>query len=918
MLTATLDGETKKENRLPDGFYCGLFKSRRHVRSNSNRAQTRAFPVSVTLAVSLSFTKAIFARVIALPGKILLGSLLLAPLALGQDAGPPGGAPKAPPTASHVKAYLALCASCHGPDMKGGSGGSILSYVRYHTDREVTARVQQTGAHSSLKIDDWSELLREIRALAGTNPNMATGGFTGQSWTWGHSFHLQPTPPEPDPGPNAFAPKFQPRPEILTLTNGQTLQGTLMAESSSDAQLLAAGKIHLLAREGGTYLDKAIEPKSNWLTYHGNISGNRYSPLDQINTANVQKLGVAWKFPIPTSPRLQGTPLVEDGVMYMTGWNELFALDATTGSEIWSYHQRHTQGILGEAGRGSNRGVAIAGNRLFFLTDSAHLLAFDKTTGAKLWEVESGSIRDGVMSSSAPLVAGDLVLIGVGGGEEGIRGFIDAYKVDSGEHAWRFYTIPKRGEKAAATWRGNALEHGCGSTWMTGSYDPGLDLVYWGVGNPCPDANGSERMGDNLYTNSVVALSRKTGELKWHFQFTPHDTHDWDSTQSMVLIDQKWQGQERRLLVHGDRNGYFFVLDRSDGKLLLATPLSSKVTWSTGYGKDGRPILSSTPEATSQGTATCPGGFGGTNWIDPSYSPITNLFYVRASDTCGIYTAGVDPLDASNRWGGGGIPADTARQALKELMNGYNPGDFIRAFDIFTGKKVWDYPDPERSGILSTAGGLLLIGSPNGLIALDAKTGKELTAVDAGLQPTVPPVFAASPMTYMVGGKQYIVLPATAVVVAYELTASGGHEKQIVATQESRQLPDGPGKQNFVRICGSCHSPEVVMGKGFTADGWTQVVGTMIERGAQGTDDQFTSIVQYLKTNFPPIIPAVNVNSASADIMMQRLGITAEQAQAIVDYRERHGNFKSVDDLKNVPKLDFSKVEANKNMLVFN
>jgi alcohol dehydrogenase (cytochrome c) len=885
-----------------------------------NSARIRAFGASITSAVSLTFSNAIFESAIALPRGLLLGCLFLAPLAFGQDAGPPGAAPKAPPKAADVKVYLTLCASCHGPDMKGGSAGSILGYVRYHSDREVTARVQQTGAHSALQIsaDDWKELLREIRALAGTNPNMATGGFTGQSWTWEHSFHLHPTPPEPDPGPNAYAPKFQPRSETLTLTNGQTLQGMLLAESSSDAQLLAAGKVHLLAREGDTYLDKAIEPKKDWLTYHGDISGKRYSTLDQINATNVQKLGVAWKFPIPTSPRLQGTPLVEDGVMYMTGWNELFALDATTGSEIWSYHHRHTQGILGEAGRGSNRGVAIAGNRLFFLTDSADLLAFDKTTGAKLWEVQSGSIRDGVMASSAPLIAGDLVLIGVGGGEEGIRGFIDAYKVDTGEHAWRFYTIPKRGEKAANTWRGNALEHGCGATWMTGSYDPRLDLVYWGVGNPCPDGNGTERIGDNLYTNSVVALSRTTGELKWYFQFTPHDTHDWDSTQSMVLIDQKWQGQARQLLVHGDRNGYFFVLDRSDGKLLLAAPLSTKVTWSTGYGKDGRPILSSTPEATPQGTATCPGGFGGTNWIDPSYSPITNLFYVRASDTCGIYTAGVDPLDSSNRWSGGGKPTDAARQALKELMNGYNTGDSIRAFDIFTGKKVWDYPDPERSGILSTAGGVLFIGSPNGLIALDAKTGTELTAVNAGLQPTVPPVFAASPMTYMVGGKQYVVLPATAVVVAYALTGSGGQEKQIIAKKESRQLPDGPGKQNFVRICGSCHSPEVVMGKGFTADGWTQVVGTMIERGAQGTDDQFASIVQYLKTNFPPTAPAVNINTASADIMVQRLGITAEEAQAIVDYRERHGNFGSVDELKNVPKLDFSKIEANKNLLVFN
>jgi alcohol dehydrogenase (cytochrome c) len=857
--------------------------------------------------------------------RLLLIAGLLAPLASGQDAGANGpSVPKAPPTAAEVQVHTALCASCHGADMKGGSAPSIQTYVRYHTDAEITASLHQAQAHNKLQIsaDNLTELLKEIRLLAGTNAAMATGGFTGQSWTWEHSFHLHLAPPEPEPGPDAYPPRIQPRSETLTLTNGQTLKGTLLNQSSSDAQMRTAdGRIHLLGRDGDKYFDKPIAPKMDWLTYHGSVSGNRYSTLDQINASNVQNLSVAWKFPIPTSRRLQGTPVVENGVMYMTGWNELFALDATTGSAIWSYHEPHTQGILGEAGRGSNRGVAISGNQLFFLTDNAHLLAFDKTTGAKLWQAAAGSIKDGVMSSSAPLVAGDVVLLGVGGGEEGVRGFIDAYKVETGEHAWRFYTIPKRGEKAAETWRGNALEHGCGATWMTGSYDPQLDLVYWGVGNPCPDANGAERMGDNLYTNSVVALSRKTGELKWHFQFTPHDTHDWDSTQPMVLIDKKWEGQERKLLLHGDRNGWFFVLDRSNGKLLLAEPLSTKITWSTGYGKDGRPILSSAPEATPEGTATCPGGFGGTNWIDPSYSPATNLFYVRASDTCGIYTAGVDPLDATNRWNGGGIPKDAARQNLKKLMDGYATGDFIRAFDISTGKKVWDFRDPERSGILSTAGGVLFIGAPNGLMALDAGSGKELTTVDADVQPTIPPVFSASPMTYMVGGKQYVVLSATQVVAAYALARPGtfaGQQEQQGEVQQRAQLPEGPGKQTLVKICGSCHSPEVVMGKGFTQDGWTQVVGTMIARGAQGSDAEFAEIVQYLSKNFPPIAAKVNMNGASADILAKRLEISAAEARAIIDYRAHNGSFKSIEDLKRVPGLDLSKIEAKRDLLVFN
>jgi len=705
---------------------------------------------------------------------LVLSSLIVLPTFAQQPvfrrATPP--APEIKPT--EVKLYPDRCGSCHGNDMKGGSGPSILDYIRYHTDVEVTVVVRSTAAHLDLQLpnDELRQVLADVRVLAGTNPTMATGGFTGRGFTYGRGGRSVPTSEESTPaGPLTPVPNFQPRQTTLTLANGRTLQGTLMAQTDSDAQLLTAdGKYHLLARDGEKYRDKPIEPKSNWLSYHGSDSGNRFSTLDQINKANAEKLSVAWRLPIPSSPRLQATPIVVDGIMYMTGWNELYALDATTGSPVWSYREPHTEGILGEAGRGSNRGVAISGDRLFFLTDRAHLLAFDRKRGTKLWDVELGSIKDSVMASSAPLIAGDLVIMGVGGGEEGIRGFVDAYKISTGEHAWRFYTIPKRGEEAAKTWIGNALEHGCGATWMTGSYDPALDLVYWGTGNPCPDGNGAERLGDNLYTSSVVALSLKAGQLKWYFQFTPHDTHDWDSTQSMILIDRKWNGSDRKLLLHGDRNGYFFVLDRTNGELLLAQPLASKVTWTTGYDKDGHPILTSASESTPEGTATCPSGFGGPNWPDPSFNPITNLFYVRVSDSCGIFTAGVDPLSEVNRWSGGGVPNDTARQGLKQLLNGYETGDFIRAVDIFTGKKVWDFPDAERSGVLSTAGGVVFIGGPGGLTVLDAKTGEDLKLLDVDLPPSPPPVLTASPMTYMVGGKQYVVLSGVGVVVAYALS----------------------------------------------------------------------------------------------------------------------------------------------------
>lgn len=703
-----------------------------------------------------------------------------------QQPAPPGTKALGVAQAQEPKVYHSLCASCHGPDMRGGLGPSILNYVRYHTDAEVTEVLlnensifrtgSQFGTYNTMPIyqlpdPKLHELLAEMRVLARTNPDMATGGFTGRTFEWGGKnggfgiTWLTPAQIEAG-GPKGPIPNFQPRQATLKLKNGGTLQGMLMAQTNTDAELLAPdGKYHLLSRVGSRYYDKPIKPVGNWLNYHGGLSGNRYSTLDQINVSNVQKLAVAWKFPIP-APRLQATPLVVDGILYMTGWNELYAIDATTGSPIWSWHEPRTPGILGEAGRGANRGVAISGKRLFFLSDSAHLIAFNRLTGKKLWSVKTGSIKHSVMASSAPLVAGNVVILGVGGGEEGIRGFIDAYYADTGKHAWRFYTIPKRGEPAAKTWVGQALEHGCGATWMTGSYDPELGLVYWGVGNPCPDANGYQRLGANLYTCSVVALSAKTGALKWYFQFTPHDTHDWDSTAPMILVDGKWDGRERKLLLHADKNGYFYVLDRTNGVLLLAKPFASKVTWTTGYDKDGRPVLTPGWEATFGGTPTCPAS--ATNWMDPSFNVQTNLFYVRVSDSCGIVTAGKDPLN-SDRWYGSGTPDAKALHGLKDLMTDYQMGDYVRAVDIFTGKKVWDYPDDGRSGVLSTAGNVLFIGSQTGLTVLNAQTGEEIAVVDAGVQQVAPPIFAASPMTYMISGKQYIVLSGRSVVVAYAL-----------------------------------------------------------------------------------------------------------------------------------------------------
>ena len=482
----------------------------------------------------------------------------------------------------------------------------------------------------------------------------------------------------------------------------------------------------------------------NWTSYNGSDNGNRYSTLEQINTANVKRLVPKWIFPVPGAPRLEATPVVMDGIMYVTASNEAYALDATSGRRIWQYHEPRTNGILGEAAGGAQRGVAVSGDRVFMVTDGARLLALNRWNGQKIWDVQMGDYRkDNVSATGAPLVVGDLVVAGVAGGEEGVRGFVDAYRVSDGVRAWRFWTIPKRGEKLAETWIGNALEHGCGASWMTGSYDPVLDLIYWGIGNPCPDYNGDERKGDNLYTDSVVALNAKTGELKWYFQFTPHDTHDWDADEPILLIDEPWQGRPRKLVVQANRNGFFFVLDRTNGELLLATPFV-KVNWATGYGKDGRPILvPDFNESSHEGTLTCPRA--GANWPSASYSPISKLFFVTAAETCAIVKKVDGPFQPGERYFGGnatGVPGGRG---------------YIRALDVHTGNKVWEYAPAGTgggsSGTLATAGELVFIGESSGLFtALDARTGKPLWSFPANQ------AWRASPMTYMAGGKQFVVL----------------------------------------------------------------------------------------------------------------------------------------------------------------
>ena len=372
-------------------------------------------------------------------------------------------------------------------------------------------------------------------------------------------------------------------------------------------------------------LGAAQEPQ-NWLTYSGRYSGWRYSTLDQINSGNAARLAMQWTFQVGDLGQFETTPLVIDGVLYGTGQNDrAFAIDARTGRAIWRY-QRNLPDKLQPCCGMVNRGMAILANRLFMATLDAHVIALDTKTGNLLWDVIAADYHKANTFTVAPLVVKNEVIVGISGGEYGVRGFIDAYDAATGKRLWRFNTVPDVGESGHETWKGDSWKVGGAPAWMTGTYDPELNLIYWPTGNPSPSNYGGERGGDNLYSNSMLALDADTGKLKWYFQFTPHDLYDYDATQIPVLIDANWEGRPRKLLVQANRNGFFYVLDRTNGKFLSGKPFGT-VTWATGLAADGKPIVNTNLKTSPEGTRVCPGALGMTNWYAPSYSPDTLTFF---------------------------------------------------------------------------------------------------------------------------------------------------------------------------------------------------------------------------------------------------------------------------------------------------
>ena len=523
-------------------------------------------------------------------------------------------------------------------------------------------------------------------------------------------------------------------------------------------------------------LRNAAQEPHNWLTYSGGYFSQRYSELDQITPANVDDLRLQWVYQsqVGGAARWQSTPLVVDGVMYLTQRpNDIVALDARTGRVFWVYQYPTSPNHLACCGA-NNRGVAVLGDKVFMGTLDAHVVAIDATSGTELWVTKVADMRLAYAFTLAPLAIKDKILVGTTGGDQGIRGFISALDAETGEEVWRFHTIPGPGEPGHETWEPcppnpttycdpEAWKHGGGAVWLTGSYDPELNLTYWGTGNPGPDYNRAQRPGDNLYTSSVVALDADTGELKWYFQFTPDDPYDFDAVQIPILADVTRNNTEFKVMLWANRNGFYYVLDRATGRFLTGRPFIS-INWAEGLDDSGRPIETPQPP----GAPTYPGISGATNWYSPSYSPRTELFYIPAwEDYATVFDA--EPQEY--------VPGRSFTGRKRDFPRTYNPVPYaptvpntrgpinnwtdaaghgaVLALDALTGEQKWKFEltDVIRSGILTTASDLLFTGARSGYFqALDARSGELLWKVSLGSK------IVNGPITYEVEGQQYVAI----------------------------------------------------------------------------------------------------------------------------------------------------------------
>lgn len=503
--------------------------------------------------------------------------------------------------------------------------------------------------------------------------------------------------------------------------------------------------------------DRLAKPApGDWLNYSGNYAGHRYSPLGEITPANVKNLRARWVYQVQERGMIETSPVVHDGIMYVTEPPTIVtALDLRSGRKLWSYVRTIPKDLQTIGFGRVNRGVAVLDDMVYVGTLDAHLVALDARTGAVRWDTTVADYHLGHCITSAPLAINGKVVTGISGGEAGIRGFLDAYDAKTGKQLWRFWTIPAPGEKGNETWNGDAWKTGGGPTWVTGSYDPQLDLIYWGTGNPGPDWNGDVRPGDNLYTCSLLAIEGATGRLKWHFQFTPHDVHDWDATEIPVLFDGVFRGKPRKLVVMANRNAFYYIIDRENGQFLQGTPYSTQ-TWAKGLDDSGRPIRLPNTFPSEEGTLVYPSLQGATNWFSPSFHPVSRTLYVAVREMGSYYYKSDVEYQPGTFFTGGG----------ERALDGDKAYGAVRALDALTGKKKWEFKlqSPPWAGVMATAGGLVFGGSNEGnFFALDAGTGRALWQFQTG-----GPV-RANPVGFNIDGRQHVAIAAGQAIYVFGL-----------------------------------------------------------------------------------------------------------------------------------------------------
>ena len=581
------------------------------------------------------------------------------------------------------------CALCHGAFAEGGSGPDLTN-PRWHAER--------TG--------------EEIERIIGDGvPGMSMPGFAaridpeGRSAIAGHLRSLSKKAIQPTT--ETEAPDVQVSPERLL---------------------------------------RAAQEADNWLMYARDYGPTRFSPLGGINQSNVKNLVPVWSFQTGTPGGLTGMPLVVDGVIYLTtSWNHIFAIDARTGAELWHYQRRlpDADGLSYCCGP-ANRGVSIWNGLLYTATLDAHLVAIEAKTGRVRWDVELGKAEDNLNAKQPPLVVGDKLFIGIAGGDQPSRGFIDAYEAKTGKRLWRFYTVPGEGEPGAETWPGDTWKRGGAAPWMHGSYDPELNLIYWGVGQPWPVYDGDAREGDNLYSNSVVALDPETGKLRWHYQYTPHGLWDYDGVTENIPVEIEHEGRRRKAIIHADRNGYFYAIDRTNGEFLFAKAFA-RVTWATGFTPEGRPIVNPGAIPTYEGVEVCPGAAGGKQWTGMAYSPLTRLAYLPVIENCAeFFNYGVKAKAEGRPPGPDGF----------RYLAGKAYGKVV-AIDVNSGEAAWEVKtrSPMSAGVLATAGGLIFTGDAEGnLLAYDADRGELLWSYQTGSG------IRSGPVAYRLDGVEYIAI----------------------------------------------------------------------------------------------------------------------------------------------------------------